>query len=68
MVKFEPLRFVDLPANPFRADARFLSTFQPAAPTLYGIAIAQHHVADCDECWERLALMNGVQDVGEVGL
>ena len=26
------------------------------------------HVADCDECRERLALMNAVQDVGEIGL
>ena len=25
------------------------------------------HVADCDECREMLALMNAVQDVGEVG-
>ena len=26
------------------------------------------HVADCDECRETLALMNAVQDVGDVGL
>ena len=26
------------------------------------------HVADCDECREKLALMNAVQDVGDVGL
>ena len=25
------------------------------------------HVADCDECREKLALMNAVQDVGNVG-
>ena len=25
------------------------------------------HVADCDECQEKLALMNAVQDVGDVG-
>ena len=25
------------------------------------------HVADCDECREKLALMNAVHDVGEVG-
>ena len=25
------------------------------------------HVADCDECGEKLALMNAVQDVGDVG-
>ncbi len=25
------------------------------------------HVADCEECWEKLALMNAVHDVGEVG-
>ena len=26
------------------------------------------HVADCDECREKLALMNAVQGVGEIGL
>ncbi len=25
------------------------------------------HVAGCEECWERLALMNAVHDVGDVG-
>ena len=25
------------------------------------------HVADCDECREKLALMNAVHDVGDVG-
>ena len=25
------------------------------------------HVADCDECWEKLAVMNAVQTVGDVG-
>ena len=25
------------------------------------------HVADCDDCRERLALMNAVQTVGDVG-
>ncbi len=25
------------------------------------------HVADCDECREKLALMNAMQDAGEVG-
>ena len=25
------------------------------------------HAADCDECREKLALMNAVQDVGDVG-
>ena len=26
------------------------------------------HVADCDDCRERLALMHAVHDVGDVGL
>jgi len=26
------------------------------------------HVADCDECREKIALMNTLQDVGDVGL
>ena len=26
------------------------------------------HVANCDECQEKLGLMNVVQDVGEIGL
>ncbi len=26
------------------------------------------HVGDCDECREKLALMNAVHDVGDVGM
>ena len=26
------------------------------------------HVASCDDCREKIALMNAVQDVGDVGL